>query len=214
MQELYATFCIKVGFGVIMSALLTYAATYLTRIIMALSHAIMTALIDESLSGYELARSFDTSLGLFWHASHQQIYKELKKLLEQEKLSAQTIPQEGKPDKIVYSLTAVGRNSLLDWVYKETRHQPDKDDLLVKLYNVTPENVGHLIHEVQQRRQLLVTQLHLYEKIRQHHYLEPDDLSPRRQGIYMVLRLGLIRNEQMVIWCDEAIERLENLKLP
>lgn len=179
---------------------------------MALSHAIMTALIDENLSGYELARSFDTSLGLFWHASHQQIYKELKKLLEQKKLSAQTIPQAGKPDKIVYSLTAVGRSSLLDWVYNETRQQPDKDDLLVKLYNVIPENVSHLIHEIQQRRQLLVTQLHLYEKIRQLHYLEPDSLTPRRQGIYMVLRLGLIRNEQMVLWCDEAIERLGNLK--
>lgn len=179
---------------------------------MALSHAIMTALIDEDLSGYELARSFDTSLGLFWHASHQQIYKDLKKLLEQEKLSAQTIPQAGKPDKIVYSLTDVGRSSLLDWVYNETRHQPDKDDLLVKLYNVTPENADHLLQEVQRRQDLLTTQLHLYEKIRQLHYLEPDSLTPRRQGIYLVLRLGLIRNEEMIAWCDEAIERLQRLK--
>ena len=32
---------------------------------MALAHAIMTALIEDDLSGYELARDFETSLGFF-----------------------------------------------------------------------------------------------------------------------------------------------------
>ena len=41
---------------------------------MALAHAIMTALLEDDLSGYELARDFETSLGFFWQASHQQIY--------------------------------------------------------------------------------------------------------------------------------------------
>ena len=49
---------------------------------MALSHAIMTALLEDDLSGYELAKRFDTSLGFFWRASHQQIYQELRKLEE------------------------------------------------------------------------------------------------------------------------------------
>ena len=47
---------------------------------MALAHAIMTALIEDDLSGYELARDFEVSLGFFWSASHQQIYQELRKM--------------------------------------------------------------------------------------------------------------------------------------
>ena len=47
---------------------------------LALAHAIMTALLEDDLSGYELARDFETSLGFFWQASHQQIYLELRKL--------------------------------------------------------------------------------------------------------------------------------------
>ena len=35
---------------------------------MALSHAIMTALLEEDLSGYDLAKKFDMSLGFFWQA--------------------------------------------------------------------------------------------------------------------------------------------------
>ena len=45
---------------------------------MALTHAILTALLEEDLTGYELAKQFDVSLGFFWTASHQQIYQTLK----------------------------------------------------------------------------------------------------------------------------------------
>ena len=44
---------------------------------MALTHAILTALLEEDLTGYELAKQFDVSLGFFWTASHQQIYQTL-----------------------------------------------------------------------------------------------------------------------------------------
>ena len=76
---------------------------------MALSHAIMTALLEEPLSGYDLAREFETSLGFFWHASHQQIYRELRTLAERGWLEAEGVAQAGRPDKIVYALTPAGR---------------------------------------------------------------------------------------------------------
>ena len=44
---------------------------------MSLAHAVLTSLIEKSSSGYELARRFDKSIGYFWHATHQQIYREL-----------------------------------------------------------------------------------------------------------------------------------------
>jgi len=68
---------------------------------MALAHAIMTALIDDDLSGYELARDFETSLGFFWQASHQQIYQELRKLADKGWLARREVKQKGKPNKII-----------------------------------------------------------------------------------------------------------------
>ena len=44
---------------------------------MSLAHAVLTSLIEKSSSGYDLARRFDKSIGYFWHATHQQIYREL-----------------------------------------------------------------------------------------------------------------------------------------
>ena len=128
---------------------------------MALSHAILTALLEDEMSGYELAKAFDVSLGLFWHASHQQIYQELRKLSERGSLRARKVPQSGRPDKIVYRLTAAGRRLLEEWVYAETRVQEAKDDLWVKLYNLSEDNAAHLAREVNIRREQLMRRLQL-----------------------------------------------------
>ena len=104
---------------------------------MALRHAIMTALLEDDLSGYELAHDFETSLGFFWQASHQQIYLELRKLSEKRWLSKREVRQRGKPNKIVYGLTKSGREALAEWVFSSTRTQVAKDDLLVSCITST-----------------------------------------------------------------------------
>jgi DNA-binding PadR family transcriptional regulator len=175
---------------------------------MALSHAIMTALIEDDMSGYELAKAFDATLGLFWNASHQQIYQELRKLAGKGWLNRRKVAQRGKPDKIVYGLTAAGREALADWVYRDSRWQETKDDLLIKLYNLSAENVGHLHREISERRESIMQRLYLYERIRRGHYADPQALPLRRRGIYLVLRLGIRAGEQYLAWCDEALEWL------
>ena len=47
---------------------------------MSLKFAILTSLTERSGSGIELARRFDKSIGYFWPATHQQIYRELDRL--------------------------------------------------------------------------------------------------------------------------------------
>ncbi|MBN7796248.1 PadR family transcriptional regulator [Parahaliea mediterranea] len=179
---------------------------------MALSHAIMTALLDDDMSGYELAKAFDVSLGLFWHASHQQIYQELRKLVEKGLLEKETVPQQGKPDKIVHRLTGAGREALAEWVWGESRVQAGKDDLWVKLYNLSPDNVGHLAAEIAGRRDGMMRRLYLYEKIRRRHYAEPEALPVRRQGVYLALLAGIREGEQFLAWCDEALALLAQVE--
>src|SRR5699024_1465053 len=45
-----------------------------------LKFAILTSLTEREGSGIELARRFDKSIGYFWPATHQQIYRELDRL--------------------------------------------------------------------------------------------------------------------------------------
>jgi DNA-binding PadR family transcriptional regulator len=175
---------------------------------MALSHAIMTALIEDQMSGYELAKAFDSSLGLFWHASHQQIYQELRKLAERGWLLRQEVSQRGKPDKILYALTDAGRDALDEWVYANSRVQAGKDDLLVKLYNLSTQNIDHLCLEIEQRREQMMRRLFLYERIRRRHYANPEALPLRRKGVFLALLAGIRHGEQYLAWCDETLHFL------
>lgn len=179
---------------------------------MALAHAIMTALIDDDLSGYELARDFETSLGFFWNASHQQIYQELRKLADKGWLNKREVHQSGKPNKICYGLTGLGRDALAEWVVGGSRTQAAKDELLVKLYNLGPENASHLAGEIQERREKMMKLMYLYEKIRRQHYPDPWSLPARRKGVYLALAYGISQGEQFMAWCDQALELVSTVE--
>jgi DNA-binding PadR family transcriptional regulator len=179
---------------------------------MALTHAIMTALIEDEMSGIELAKSFDQVLGFFWRASHQQIYQELRKLSDKKWLKSREVEQQGKPNKIAYSLTAAGRRALSDWVFQTSKMQESKDELLIKLSNVSEENVGHVIAELEERRVQMMKRLYLYEAIRRRHYQNPELLPVRRKGIYLALMAGIGRDEQYLQWCDQALSLLASIE--
>jgi DNA-binding PadR family transcriptional regulator len=168
----------------------------------------MTALLEDRMSGYELTKSFDTSLGFFWKASHQQIYKELRALEKLGHLRGELIPQAGKPDKVVYELTEEGRRALDSWVLGQSRHSDSKDDLLVKLYNLSEDNAAHLYEEFRARAEQTHDTLALYRRIRERHYAHPEQLPLRRRGIYVALLGGIRHCEMRLDWIDEALEMI------
>jgi len=175
---------------------------------MALSHAIMTALLEDQLSGYELTKSFDTSLGFFWKASHQQIYKCLRDLEQQGLLRSEHIAQEGRPDKIIYQLTDAGHAELEQWVFGESKFRESRDDLYVKLYNLTPDNLSHMRLELEQRAETTRERLQLYQRIQARHYAEPTALPLRKRGVALVLRAGIAQCEQYLGWIDDCKQLL------
>jgi DNA-binding PadR family transcriptional regulator len=176
---------------------------------MALSHAILTAMLEEDLSGYDLARRFQTSLGFFWAASHQQIYRELRKLAAAGLVSAREVAQTGRPDKIVYALTDDGRAELEAWIHSGGSRRAAKDDLFVKLYSVGHTDPAPILAELRARRAEHAERLALYERIRSRHYADPEALPTARRGIYLALDAGLRYERMFRDWCDDAIALLE-----
>ncbi len=179
---------------------------------MALSQAIMTALIDDDMSGLELAKSFEASLGLFWRASHQQIYRELHTLTGRKWLRRREINRGGGAPQYSYRLTRSGRKALKDWVYEGSRQSVAKDDLLLKLCNLEESNRAHLVGEIERRRELMMQRLYLYESVTRGHYADPESLPARRKGVYLALRAGITQGEQFLQWCDEALALLGTVK--
>lgn len=177
---------------------------------MSLRHAIMTALLDDEMSGYDLARAFDKSLGFFWHASHQQIYRELRTLSEHAWVAHRDDPDGGRRERHLYRLTEEGRTALDDWVLQRDRMrlQETRDEFYIKLYNLSEDNIDYLVGRLLARRDAMMERLYLYERIRRRHYAEPQRLPLRRKGVYLALLSGISQGRQYLAWCDEALNLL------
>ena len=171
---------------------------------MALSHAIMTALLEEDLSGYELAKRFDKSLGYFWRASHQQIYKELRKMADSSWVSATSVAQSGKPDKVIYKLSPLGKENLDQWVRAAGKAPPAKDDFLVKLFNVGHSDVAPILVELDNRQRASQERLTLYRQIRGKHLIAPESLPDTQKGRYLTLILGIRQEEANLQWYEDV----------
>ena len=78
------------------------------------------ALRERPASGLELARRFDRSIGFFWHATHQQIYRVLGRMEGDGWLTVETVAQTGRPDKKEYAVSAAGEQVLADWLAATT----------------------------------------------------------------------------------------------
>lgn len=179
---------------------------------MALSHSIMTALLEEDLSGYELAKRFDASLGYFWRASHQQIYKELGKMADNNWVSARSVEQSSKPNKVIYALTPLGKENLDQWVGTVGKVQPAKDDFLVKLFNVGHSDISPILAELEDRRRAAQERLDFYLEVRRKHPAVAESLPDTQKGRYLTLLLGIRQEELNLQWYEEARSLLRTVK--
>ena len=115
---------------------------------MSLKHAILALLETEPGSGYDLLKQFNEGLGYFWNAKHQQIYQQLKQLLEKDLISCSVQQQANKPDKKIYQINQAGIRDLKAWLSTEIKPAKVNDALLVKLY------AGHLIDNKELLREI------------------------------------------------------------
>ncbi len=178
--------------------------------LMALEHAIMVSLAERPGTGYEIGQQFDRSIGFFWSATHQQIYRTLKKLHTDGLVNFEPIAQDGRPDKKVYRLSDAGRQALRDWVATPTPIQQLRDDLGVKLRAAEHGDLASVVDELRRHRELHLARLHLFQGFEKEDYPDPSSLSGRRLHQYLVLRGGVRIEEGFVDWCDEVITALQH----
>ncbi len=175
---------------------------------MALGDAILVCLTERSMSGYDLAKRFDESIGFFWRADHQQIYRELSRLRQRGEVSTVEVIQSGRPNKLVYSITEAGRAALKRWSREPSAPQAAKDDLLVRLYAIEHVDREAVRAQLAARLAHHTERLARYEHILQTRYGgQPTTL--RLTGRLLVLEMGLRNQRAWVEWCELALGRLE-----
>lgn len=177
---------------------------------MSLPHALLTALMERPGSGMELAERFDRSIGHFWHATHQQIYRELARLEAAGWLESVPVPS-GRGRKRSYQIRAAGRAELQRWLSEPTEPAPLRDELMVRLRAEAAVGPSDLAAAIARRAALHEAKLAMYESFERKDFAAGQTESRERRLKHLVLKAG-IRQEQL--WIELAREALEILQMP
>lgn len=174
---------------------------------MSLPHALLTALLERPCSGSELAGRFDRSIGYFWPATHQQIYRELGRL-EQAGWVESLPPESGRGRKRVYQVLPAGRAELARWTAESCQPKPLRDELMVRLraeavIGPTPE----LLRDIERQLELHARKLEVYRQIESRDFSAPNP-SREHELRHLVLRGGIMLEKFWVEFCETARDTL------
>jgi DNA-binding PadR family transcriptional regulator len=173
---------------------------------MALEHALLVSLTERPGSGLELSRRFDRSIGLFWRASHQQIYRTLARMEADEWLSVTEVAQSGRPDKKEYAVAAAGARALADWIAAPGPLEQTRSDLAVRLRGASYGDRSAVLADVRHHRAEHATRLAAYNAWCARDYPDPSVLAGADLDQYLVLRGGVRLEEFWVGWLTEYLE--------
>jgi len=170
---------------------------------MALEHALLVSLSERPGTGIELTRRFDRSIGFFWRATHQQIYKVLRRMEVDGWLSASA--GDARSTERRYTVTKTGRAALSEWVATPTPSAGMRSEVAVKMrgasYGDRSRLLDHLRDLVAEHR----TRQSHFELLEREQFPEPASLTGQRLDTWLVLRGGIKQEQFWVEWLSEYV---------
>ena len=171
--------------------------------------AILGLLSIEPMSGYDIRRNLEESLGHFWSESYGQIYPTLKKLEAARLIAA---ARQAAPDtrrRKLYTLTAAGRARLRMWLSEPPKPQPPRNELLLKLFfgrHASPGVCAAHLRRLRVQQERLANTLEGLEQ----------ELKHRRRGHpdlrywLIAVSFGIERAQSLIDWSEVALRALES----
>jgi DNA-binding PadR family transcriptional regulator len=180
----------------------------------------LVSLCEQSGSGYELAHRFDRSIGYFWGATHQQIYRTLRAMEHDGWVSATLVVQRGRPDKKVYTVSEAGRAELARWIAEPLTGRGGSGrggalsdnrnrDVAVKLRGAAYGDTAALHTQITALRAERAQLLDTYRGFEKRQFPDPSALNGSALHQYLVLRGGIRAEESTIDWLDEVTAALQ-----
>lgn len=182
---------------------------------MSLRYGILGLLSKWDASGYDIKKEFDNFMSIFWHSHLSQIYPELGKLEKEQLVGSKLVPQDGKPDKKVFSITEKGADELAKWLQSQPETPKIKDAFLMQAFfmdNISADEVIFQLKYYQKERQQRLDKLQRTIEETWQSIKERNVMSSRIVMSSVVLKRGIEQEMDYIKWCEETIQLVESYK--
>ncbi|MFZ5351992.1 MAG: PadR family transcriptional regulator [Bacillota bacterium] len=183
---------------------------------MILKYIILGILDIKPRTGYDIKTYMSNSTNFFWTAELSQIYIELGKLEAKGFISSHIEPQEGKPDKKIYTILDKGKKELVDWLrdFPQKINKTARNEFLVRIFFSARIPKEELVYQLQRYIRQLEEELEIYTGIDERIRLAADDGKMSDDGFHQWLTLkrgiGFVKSEMS--WARESIEEIQKYK--
>jgi DNA-binding PadR family transcriptional regulator len=170
----------------------------------ALEHALLVSLRERPATGIELTRRFDRSIGFFWRATHQQIYKVLRRMEGEGWVTASA--GDSRSTERRYSVTTTGEGVLSDWIGSPTPAVTLRSELAVKMRGASYGDRGPLHTHVGQLIGDHRARLGHFEQLEREQFPDTDSLTGHDLDTWLVLRGGIKQEQFWIEWLSEYVD--------
>lgn len=177
---------------------------------MALEHALLVSLSERSATGIELTRRFDRSIGFFWSATHQQIYKVLRRMEADGWVRAEAGGARSTERR--YRVTTRGARVLAEWIATPTPVPAYRSEVAVKMRGASYGDRTALLADLRAQLAEHEARAAHYEHLAATQFPEPESLTGQGLDTYLVLRGGLHQERGWIAWLTEFVHAHESVK--
>lgn len=167
--------------------------------------AVLGLLSFGEASGYDLMKLAERSVGLIWRPVKSQLYTLLPQFVERGFAERRDVPQQGRPDKVMYRVTGVGRE-MLRTSLMELKPEGRAGHAVFNFKVFFGDIVGaeHVREAIAARRGQIAERRKLLEAVRDGADSE-DDFFP-----LLTLELGMDEQQAFLRWASRVLARLDD----
>ncbi len=180
---------------------------------MSLQYAILGLIDRYTLSGYDIMKIFDHGLKHYWSTEHTQIYRMLAKLYEKKLIDYEIEYQESKPDKKVYRITNLGKESFRLWLIKPSELPEIRHSQLLQFSFMAEMETKNIIGFLKDYESLILKKLETYNN--PEHIKKSYSIARNKKEKVLwklVLENGIQYYNNEIDWIHKSIECLEELE--
>lgn len=171
-----------------------------------LEHILLGLLHEKPMSGYELKKTIDYTVGFFYSTSFGSLYPALKRLEEKEYVIAEKVEGDSKNKKI-YTVQKAGKEAFKKWLGQPLKSS--KNEHLIKIFFIDyldEEKRSYLLEEFQfnlKKERLMLKEVEQIVIGELAELTNPQDFYYRLS----VLQYGIRHFEMELEWLEDIIRR-------
>jgi DNA-binding PadR family transcriptional regulator len=167
-------------------------------------YVVLGILSVEPMSGYDIKKFIETSVAHFWSESYGNLYPLLARLAEEKLVRRREHRQQGKPDRLVYSLTARGRAEFLQWLGEPVSEEPVRSELMMKLFfgrHLASDRIGAHLEACRETQSRILAALRGTRKMLERDHADHPDV----RYWLLTLRRGELVAKARLQWAREGL---------